>query len=269
MNKKSYILLLKFIITDALLILLSLVGGISFFVDTFDFFVRPFSTQLKSMNNSTVTFFNTYLGSGEIQKKNFELNKDIIALKEKVNNYDDIKKENDFLRSKVDGPRIVNTSLTLTKVISASSVGSLIIDRGSVNGVKDGDIIVISDTTVLGRVSEVYQFTSKVELIGYSKSGSKGVSVFTTQDGKEVKGFLTNDTDQNKLLVQDILKSNPVSKGAIFSTTGDDKIYPRGLVVGTVNSVTEKDTQTAKIASISFDYDISLLSYVYILNFNK
>ena len=120
----------------------------------------------------------------------------------------------------------------------------------------------------MGRVIQANQYTSTIEFIGFTQSGSNGISVYSNVDGKDIKGFLSSG-DNNQVNVNNILKSNPVNIGDVFMTSGDDKIYPRDLIVGSVFSVHDEDTGTVKNATLNLNYDAKSLKYVYILKGKK
>jgi rod shape-determining protein MreC len=269
MNKNSYIILLSSVILNLILIILSSFNGLTFVLDSFDYVVKPFSSNLKSISNDTNNFFQKYLDAGKLQNDNFQLRKDIISLREQLSEYNETKKQNDFLKSKSGVVSVPQVTLNLSSVVSLNSGGNVLIDKGAIDNIKEGDIVVVSEKTVLGRVKSVNQFTSVIELISYTKSSSRGVSVMAIDSGKEVRGFLSESDDLNVLNVTDILKSNSLPIGSMFITSGDDRANPRGLVVGTVTSIKEKDTETVKTATIKLDYDLTKLKYVYVLKFKN
>ena len=254
-------LFLSFIITDIVLILLSLVNVLGFATSSFDFLTRPISSNLKNLSSETSNFFSRYFQGSDLQAQNFDLRKQIISLKEQVSNYDEIKNQNDFLKK----TNAANPNLMLSTVISINSNSTLLIDKGKNEGIKENDIVLVSPNTVFGRIIHVDQFVSTVEFVGETNSGSKGISVFSNKNGQEIKGFVSDTDDKTNITISDILKTNPLSAGDIFQTTGDDKIYPRGLVIGTVNKIDEKDTQSVKNANVVFDYNIDNTKYLYIL----
>lgn len=267
MSKKSYLILLNLGVVSLILLLLSLINALSFINNQFDFIVRPFSTTLRSSSSDIGIFLNQYTSGGKLQSENFELNKQIIQLKEQLVNYSEIKKENDFLKT---NPVSLVQSVILSSVISLNTNGTMLINKGKVDEVKEGEIVLVSQSTVLGRISSVNDFTSTLELIGYSQTPSRhGVSVKSLTEGNEVAGFLTEADDKSSLIVNEILKTNSINPNAIFVTSGADTIYPQGLVVGSVLKVNSSDTQTTKSATLKVDYDTSTLKYVYIMKSNK
>ena len=101
------------------------------------------------------------------------------------------------------------------------------LDKGSRQGVKP-DMAVITPDGIVGKVKEVFPFSSQVLLINDRESGA-GVIL----ENSRLHGILRG-TSQGLLQVSDVMSDEKVDVGEPIITSGGDKVYPKGLPVGTV-----------------------------------
>jgi rod shape-determining protein MreC len=116
------------------------------------------------------------------------------------------------------------------RVIGASpDSGSLVvnIDRGSRDGIRR-DMGVITPDGVVGKIFAVYPDISQVLLLGDKDSGVGAILADTRTQGP-VKG-----TGEPQLSLEYISNDEKVSPGEAVLTSGQDRIFPKDLPVGTV-----------------------------------
>jgi rod shape-determining protein MreC len=104
------------------------------------------------------------------------------------------------------------------------------IDKGQSHGVRR-DAAVITPDGVVGRVISAGNFFSIVQLILDSQSGV-GVLVRSTRRQAIVKG-----SGGSELELDYIDDDIDIKEGDELITSGTDRIYPKGLPVGTISSV--------------------------------
>jgi rod shape-determining protein MreC len=120
------------------------------------------------------------------------------------------------------------------RVIGASpDSGSLVvnIDRGSRDGIRR-DMGVITPDGVVGKILAVYPDISQVLLLGDKESGVGALLADTRTQGP-VKG-----TGEPQLSLDYISNDEKVSPGEAVLTSGQDRIFPKDLPVGTVVDAT-------------------------------
>jgi rod shape-determining protein MreC len=130
---------------------------------------------------------------------------------------------------------------TPSKMIGARVIGattgmgtrSILIDKGRVAGVRRGMAVVTADG-IVGRVMAEYPFASQVlsvtdadfaAAVESQKNHTRGV----------LKGLGSSSSSSAK--VDYVPEGQKVEKGETFFTSGDDRIFPRGMPVGKVTSV--------------------------------
>jgi rod shape-determining protein MreC len=104
------------------------------------------------------------------------------------------------------------------------------IDKGAVDGLRP-DSAVITAEGIVGRVIHSSNHFSIVQLIVDSQS-AVGVMLETTRQRGILNGMGTRD-----LALDYIDDDNDLKDGDTFLTSGEDRIYPKGLIVGTITQV--------------------------------
>jgi rod shape-determining protein MreC len=107
---------------------------------------------------------------------------------------------------------------------------TITIDKGTANGVRS-DTAIITPNGIVGRVIHAGNFSAIVQLIVDSQS-AVGVMLQSTRRQGIVKGTGGRDLDLDY-----IDDDNDLKEGDAFITSGEDRIYPKGLPVGTILSV--------------------------------
>ena len=160
-----------------------------------------------------------------------------------------LKRENDDLRMQIVEQResILETERVralaglrnsgLGKPVIARVIGrdparsqTITIDKGAVHGLRP-DTAVITTAGIVGRVIHSSNFFSIVQLIVDSQS-AVGVMVKSTRRQGIVKGAGGRDLDLDY-----IDDDNDLKEGDAFLTSGQDRIYPKGLPVGVIISI--------------------------------
>ena len=106
----------------------------------------------------------------------------------------------------------------------------LYIDKGSKDGLKP-DQAVITPDGIIGKLRDVFPHTSQVLLINDQTSGA-GVLLATTRLRAILRGSTTG-----QILINNLTPDSRIKPGEQVLTSGGDQVYPRGLPVGTIESI--------------------------------
>ena len=171
-------------------------------------------------------------------------------LKEKINELSDtqskitiLEEENKKMKAELD---LENTLLDY-KSITGAVIGrnpdgwldQIIIDKGSKNGL-EVNMSVLSDSGLIGRVTEVNPTNSKVQLLTTMNQRTNQISAELVTDKKEaINGIITSyDEDTDRLVMSQITTDEEIKTGETVITSGLGGVTPRALIIGTVDEVT-------------------------------
>jgi len=126
----------------------------------------------------------------------------------------------------------------VAKTLAAQVIGSsgseqsrtVYIDKGSRDGIKL-DMAVISAAGVVGKVINVFGSTSLVLLINDQQSG-----VGAILEQSRLQGILKGKSS-GELVIDKIMADEEVKASDRVLTSGGDQIFPKGLIIGTVDRI--------------------------------
>lgn len=123
----------------------------------------------------------------------------------------------------------------ISKTLAAQVIGSsgseqshvVYIDKGASDGVKP-DMAVITPDGIVGKVLRVYHGSSQVLLINDPDSG-----VGAILQSSRLQGILRG-TAAGEVMLKYVMSDEKVAPGDPVLTSGGDRIFPKGLPIGTV-----------------------------------
>jgi rod shape-determining protein MreC len=126
----------------------------------------------------------------------------------------------------------------ISQTVPAQVIGSggseqsriVYIDKGEHHGVKP-DMAVITVDGIVGKVLKVFGSTAQVLLIDDQSSGVGGILEKSRLQG------IVRGTPAGEVVLEHIMADNAVQPGEEVRTSGGDRIFPKGLPVGTVTKV--------------------------------
>ena len=191
--------------------------GVSFFTGA----LSSFTVMIKSRSGTVA----------EIER----LQNENLALLAKNQQLQEVERENDYLRKQLGLAGKIDRQLLSAKIFFVSrNAGSsfVYVDKGSTDGVKKNQPVILAGSVVAGLVAEVYADWSKVVLIEDAQSstsvriGSTGVlgSVGRTKSGG------------GRIEIYLVTSEEKIEVGDLVVTSGFDN-FPAGLLVGRVSSV--------------------------------
>jgi rod shape-determining protein MreC len=129
------------------------------------------------------------------------------------------------------------------------------IDKGRIHGVRVDSAVITADG-VVGRVIQSSNFFSIVQLIADSQS-AVGVMLESTRRQGIVKGTGNRDLDLDY-----IDDDNDIKQGDRFLTSGQDRVYPKGIPVGVITSISDTRRGYIKTVQIRPTADLGRLEEV-------
>lgn len=196
-------------------------------------------------------------------------------LKNKIDKIDSLEAENTELKREIEKLKqeleidYVLTDYTyLNATVISRNAGywynTLTIDKGSHNGVEEG-MVVINSTGLIGKIVTVSNFTSDVRLITTSDTNNK-ISVTISDGTNKITGLINKyDYDKKVLEVEGISNTETVSVGDLVYSSGLGGVFPSGILIGKVESITTDVYDLSKIINVTPSANFDDINYVSIL----
>jgi rod shape-determining protein MreC len=195
--------------------------------------VTPLARTLEGIRSGVTNFIGNYITLHDTRAQNLEMRRELGRLK----------MENQFLRTELstaDRARALSVfqSRTQSRTLAARVIGTgagagskvVFIDRGSVSGVEKGMAVVTPDG-IVGKVIAAFPVASEVELITDSTFAAGVIS-----QKNRVHGVLRGQ-GSGTCRVDGVQTEEKVEVGEWFYTSGDDRVFPKGMRAGQVRVV--------------------------------
>lgn len=194
--------------------------------------VAPMARVLENGRTSVRSFFSDYFILLDVREENRRMTAENSRLK----------LENNFLKTELStadrakaliefkGRSPSNNIAARILFTSTSSKTVVMVDRGTSDGVYKGMAVITGDG-IVGKVLDSFPIAAQVQLI---TDPSFGAGVFSQKN--RVYGTLQGQ-GHNRCRVDRVQNEEKVELGEMFYTTGEDRIFPKGLPVGRVVSV--------------------------------
>ncbi len=178
--------------------------------------------------------WNNYIGVRGVTRENTELRAEVDRLRLRNAELEGRSAEADRLAALLDfRTRNAEVPMLAARIIGGSPSTSgrvAFVDRGARDGVAL-DMGVITPEGVVGKVIAAYPATSQILLVNDKESGV-GALLARTRTQAPVRG-----TGDPLLAMEYVPKDVKVTAGEVILTSGQDRIFPKDLPVGVVQSV--------------------------------
>lgn len=222
--------------------------------------VTPFQSAGAYAVQSLQGAWRNYLGLRNTRRENEGLRAEVADLKLRLQHLESRAAEADRLGQLLAFRDIHPDAPLLAARVIAASPGAtskmIYVSRGESDGVRK-DMGVIAPEGVVGKVLEVYPSTAQVLLLTDRESG-----VGARLAASRVQGVVRGTGDAT-LLMQYVITDQEVPVGERIVTSGQDRIFPKELPVGTVTEV--KQGSPFKVIYASPAAHLDRLEEVFIL----
>jgi len=208
--------------------------------------VMPMARVIENGRISTSHFFSDYFVLLDVREQNKRLKSEL----------DKIKMDNQYLRAELStADRAKSLAIfqatSPSKTVGAHIIGNdtgvgsknVFVDRGSSSGIEPG-MAVITPDGIAGKVTKVFSIYSQVMLVTDSTFAAGVIS-----QNNRVHGVFRGQGYEGSGRIEHVQNEQKVEQNEWFYTSGDDRIFPKGLPVGEVTAVrqgkTEKDISIA------------------------
>lgn len=195
--------------------------------------VTPFEKILVWVQSSTGNLWHNYFYLRGVRAENRELKLEIERLRiEQVRMSQDADQAHRLQALLAFKEQFISQTMAAQVIGSSGSEQSrsVYIDKGEKNGIKP-DMAVITADGVVGKVLHVYHSTSLVLLVDDQSSG-----VGAILEKSRLQGILRG-TPAGEVVLEKVMSDEAVPPGERVLTSGGDRIFPKGLPIGTVTRV--------------------------------
>lgn len=203
-----------------------------------------------------------FLGNiGGLSAENAKLKREISGLKQDIIALEEFKEENIRLKKLIGFKQTSPNRTKLARVIGRSSdewQSTIIINKGTDDGVYKNMPVVVAEGLV-GQTIMVTSNAAKVRLLTDPRSGVSAQLI----DSRGI-GIAEGDTD-GVITLNYIDSSNPIGEKEIVLTSGLGGVYPRGLLIGYIESYKETPDMLYKTAKITSKVSFASLEEVLVI----
>ena len=195
--------------------------------------VTPFEKAFNRVHNGSWNLWHNYFYLRGVRQENRDLKAQLEQLR-----IEEVRMSEDAQQARRLQVLLGFKEQHIQKTLPAQVIGSsgseqsrsVFIDKGEKDGLKP-DMAVITSTGIVGKVLKVFRSTSQVLLIDDQSSGVGGILEKTRLQG------IVRGTPAGEVVLERVMSDETVQAGESVLTSGGDRIFPKGLPVGTVTKV--------------------------------
>jgi rod shape-determining protein MreC len=195
--------------------------------------ITPFEKILNWVHGGSWNVWHNYVYLRGVRAENRELRQEIERLRlEQVRLHEDAAQARRLQAVFAFKEQFISQTIAAQVIGTGGSEQSRVIyiDKGQRDGLKP-DMAVMTVDGIVGKVLKVFGSTSQVLLIDDQSSGVGGILEKSRLQG------IVRGTSGGEVVLEHIMSDNPVQAGEQVRTSGGDRIFPKGLPVGTVTQV--------------------------------
>ena len=226
----------------------------------------PLQRISSSLSNKLAEFSINFRSSASLAAQKDELAKEVESLREQLVDYEQEKHKLDlyeeFLGVKEENPSFQFVSAPVIGRDVADKFQMLTLSKGSLHGVSDNDPVIYGKYLV-GVVASVLPTQCRVRTLL-----DPAVNVSAYEISTRESGFVTTTVELSQkglCRLPGLAGTTAIMPGAIVCTSGIGGIYPRNLIIGTVQEIVDDKADISFYAAIKPGAEIGKLEDVFIV----
>lgn len=234
----------------------------------YSYVTKPIAETSSFISNNIRAFIDFSIGTKPNREMVDKLSKENQALRKEINDLKFVVSSSKALEEAYRFKSNNNKSIEANVIMVDNDIyfNTFKINRGSDDGVKNGDVIVSSYTdeskningALVGKVVSVDNKTATVSSIADEKFNITFVDLKSSTIG------IVNERSKGNLKGY-MLEKTEIKKDESVYTSGTGGKYPRGIYIGKIVSVTESDDRLRQIVEIDIPIDFSKLNQVFVI----
>lgn len=225
--------------------------------------VQRVATGISNFFSHGLSYFTDF---DALQAENEELKRQIREMEQTVRDAGLALEENAQLRQQAGQPERMRELTTINAEVIARNPGdwatTLTLDKGSNHGVELGDLVTTVDG-MAGYVSELYSNTCEITTV-IDVEMQCGALITRTRETAIAEGDYDLMADGN-LRLSYLTEDTSVVIGDTVETSGRGGVFPKGVMIGTVESVLPESNGISYYAVIRPFVDVDTISSVSIV----
>lgn len=222
---------------------------------------EPIQFWLWEKGIKTSSVFQGLLKADNLTKENVFLKSENQKLLNQGIELEKLKKENESLRTALGLSIEQEFTLETVQIIAKDMFNDyLIVNKGFSDGISIGFPVITENKVLVGKISELYENVSKVELLSL-KNSSFDIEIFE-------KGIysLAKGSGDFKIILDLILKEENIEIGdkVITSVVGGN--FPGGLLVGEIQDIKKSDISAFQQAEVKHSFNINDSKTLFIIS---
>ena len=221
---------------------------------------EPIQGWLWQKGGGLFDFFDWLSKAKRVWQDNENLKLENQELIQKSIEFEQLRRENDVLREALDLDLRGEFELIISDIIGREiSEDYLIIDKGSEDGVAFGFPVITQQKSLVGKIIQVYETTSKIQLLS-SENSSFDVKIFE----KEIYGLVKGKGNFN-LSLEFVPREQELNVKDKVITTSLGGNFPKGLLVGEIKEIKKSDIASFQEAVLEPSFDSKKLDYLFLI----
>ncbi len=193
----------------------------------------PFDAAMARMARTARRIFRSYLDLVGVNQENQRLKTRLSQLDLLEARLAEMEADNQRLSQLLEVRRALSMNAVAANVIGGDATGmsrTILVDRGERSGLKPG-LAVLSEQGVVGKLIAVSRDSSRVLLLE-----DHNCAADVLDQRSRIHAIVAGAVDDGVVLKY-VQRSEDVKPGDRLVTSGLDGVFPRGLLVGTINQV--------------------------------
>lgn len=228
--------------------------------------VMPIQKGISTCTNGVRGFFSFVSNAKQYQAENDKLKSEINAYKMSSRSVEEYQAENDrlkkLLKLQEDTPNYQTVASSVISRDSTNWYNVFTIDKGKKDGIVVNDVVMVSEGLV-GHVKEVGHNWAKVVSI-IDETSSVGGYVERVNEVAICEGN-ANYAKDGKCRLTHIPVDSQMAVGDMIKTSGLSDIYPRGILIGSVEKIYTDASTSSKYAVVQPSVDFSRIQEVLVI----
>lgn len=227
---------------------------------------EPLQRAASYLSEKADNFTGGFVSSDSYRKRVEELEAEVAGYRADLVDYEKTKKQlesyEQFLDVREQNPDYEWVYCSVIGRDSADVFSSFTLNKGSSDGIKVNDAVIYS-TYLIGVVTEVNPTSCVVRTV---TDPSVSIAAYEVRTGE--MGYVSSTTDQSLkgiCSLSGLDKNTSVSKGGIVCTSGTGGIFPKDLIIGTVETVEQSKTDISANAVLDMAVDSKDISNCFVI----